>query len=294
VPIVPLLAYNLVTFGRLQPYDMPRSTRRWTVNVADYALAQLDELGFPAALAAQPACAIILVALIATALAAAFWRLRRAPARQGLVVLLGGYSAAGALLLVASRSRYEWGNFIDNRNVLQYTFAYALGLAVAADAVAGPRLKRAAAALGVVLLASLVVSAVKDSLAARAYHEETWLTLSRDRALMAAVRALPPDALVASNTALVFRIGVPRPVRELEVGGDDRDFRGSLGQLARAAAGRRPAAFVLVCDEWTRQFSACGGPSAPPPALPTCQLLRSEWPRAFLCEVPAAGSAPQP
>jgi hypothetical protein len=287
-PLAALFAYNLATFGRLQPYDMPQSTRRWPANLGDYAIAQLDDLGVPGRMlpAGSPAVAVLAMAGLAALLAVACWRLRREPARQGLVLLLGGYAAAGATLLVASRSRYEWGNFIDSRNVLQYSFAYALALALAAGVLVPPRWRRYAALLGVLALASLAAAAARDVRAARDYHQETWLALSHDRAVMSAARQLPADALIASNAAVLFRLGVPRPVRELEVGGGDADFLVELGQLTRAAGGRRPTAFLLVCDEWTVRFSACGARRAASAAGPACTRVRGIPPLVALCEAP--------
>ncbi|HUO80074.1 MAG TPA: hypothetical protein VMU00_08015 [Steroidobacteraceae bacterium] len=295
-PLAALIAYNLATFGRLQPYDMPQSTRRWPLNLGDYAVAQLDDLGLPDRLLAllPPWLAVLSIAAVAALFAAAFWRLRREPARQGLVVLLGGYCGAGALLLVASRSRYEWGNFIDSRNVLQYTFAYGLGLAVAAGALCGPRGRRYAALAGALLLVSLLAAAVRDVHAARGYHQETWLALSEDRAVMSAARELPANALIASNAAVLFRLGVPRPVRELELGGGDDDFVVELGALTRAAAGRRPTAFLLVCDEWTTGFSACGARPRSAAAGPACTRVRGQPPLVLLCEAPPAAGVREP
>ncbi len=292
-PLVALFAYNASTFGTLQPYDMPQSTRGWSANIGDYAVAQLDDLGVPATwlAAGPPAVPVLTVIAVAALFAIAFWRLRREPARQGLLVLLAGYAAAGALLLIASRSRYEWGNFIDSRNVLQYTFAYALSLVVAAAALVPPRLRRPTVLLGGLLLVSLAAGAARDVRAARGYQKETWLALSEDRELMSVARALPAEALIASNAALLFRLGVPRPVRELEVGGDDRDFLGELGQLTRAAAGRRPSAFLLVCDQWTVQFSACAPRRAAVAAGPACTRVRGVPPFVLLCEAPPPAAA---
>jgi len=289
-PLAALLAYNVATFGRLQPYDMPHSTRRWPANLGDYALAQLDDLGVPDRVlaAAPPGLAVLAMGGVAALIVAAFWRLRREPGRQGIVVLLGGYCGAGAMLLVASRSRYEWGNFIDSRNVLQYSFAYALVLAVASGALLPLRARRYAALVGALALVSLAAAAVRDVRAVRDYHQETWLALSQDRAVMSAARELPANALIASNAAVLFRLGVPRPVRELEVGGDDRDFRVELGQLTRAAAGRRPTAFLLVCDEWTTGFSACGARAARTTAGPDCTRVRGVPPLVLLCAAPPA------
>ncbi|MBS0376227.1 MAG: hypothetical protein JSR73_16725 [Proteobacteria bacterium] len=285
-PVAALLAYNLATFGQLQPYHMPASVRPWTSNLADYALAQFDDLGLPTAQFA-PAAALALLGSAALLVGAALWRLRDRPARQLLLGLLAGYAGAGGLLLVVARSRYEWGNLIDNRNVLQYTFACALAVALAVDALAGPRLRRLAALGGLALVLATVIALVRDVRSARGYGEEAWLTLSRDQALMASVRALPPGTLIASNSALLFRLGVPRPVRELEVGGSAADFEAALAAFDRAVAGRRAAAFVLVCDEWTGRYPGCGvAPGTDIPA-PGCQQIRNRPPLAYLCERPA-------
>jgi hypothetical protein len=293
---ISLFAYNVATFGHLQPYDMPQSTRPWPANVGDYVLAQLDDLGVPdRLLAAAPSwLAVLAMAVIAALFAVGFWRLRREPVRQGLVALLGSYCAAGAALLVASRSRYEWGNFIDSRNVLQYSFAYALGLAVVAGVLEPARGRRWLMLGAGLVLASLAAATVRDLRAVRDYHQETWLVLSQDRAVMGAARGLPPDALIASNAAVLFRLGVPRPVRELEVGGDDAYFVAELGQLTRAAAGRRPTAFLLVCDEWTTRFSACGARRTAAEAGPSCTSVRGVPPLVLLCAAPSPAGAHAP
>jgi hypothetical protein len=285
-PVAALLAYNLATFGQWQPYAMPPSLRPWTLNLADYALAQLDDLGLPAE-HLSPAGALALLGSAVLLIGAALWRQRAQPARQLLLGLLAGYAGAGALLLVAARSRYEWGNLIDNRNVLQYTFACALAVALAVEALAGARLRRLAALAGLVLLLGIVGALVRDMRAARGYGEEAWLTLSRDPSLMASVRDLPPGMLVASNSALLFRLGVPRPVRELEVGGTAADFEAALASLDRAVAGRRAAAFVLVCDEWTGRYPGCGAAPATEVPAPGCRRIRARPPLAYLCDRPA-------
>ncbi|MBS0396356.1 MAG: glycosyltransferase family 39 protein, partial [Proteobacteria bacterium] len=279
-PLALLARYNLATFGVLQPYAMPASTRGWAANAGDYATAQLDDLGVPdTLLAGGPAAAVVVLVALGALLGAGLWRARATPQRQALLLLVAGYAAAGALLLVAARSRYEWGNRIDGRNVLQYTFAWALALALAVDALGSPRLRRGAAVVGIAALVSVGLATARDLVAARAYHEEAWLTLARDEAVMDAARRFPPGTLVASNAAVLFRLGVPRPVRELEVGGDDAEFGAALASLARATAGQRPSAFVLVCDEWTRRFSACGAPRRDDVAAPPCRAVRDRPPR---------------
>jgi len=295
-PLLALWAYNFATFGRLMPYDMPHSTRRWPQNLSDYASAQLEDLGLPVWLVeAGPAVvALVLLALLAVAGARGWWRLRGQPRRQGLVLLLGGYVVAGALLLVVSRSRYEWGNFIDTRNTLQLSWALGLGLAVAVQGTWSPRATRIAGAGLAAVLLLLVRDAVREGIDARRNPPGSWLELAADSVVMGAARDYAPGTLIGSNAAVLFRISAPRPVRQLEIGGEDADFAGSLQLLAKAA-GTRPAGFLLVCDEWTGRFSACTG--RPPPAeAPDCSVLRAAPPRVLQCRVPGASNAngPQP
>ena len=292
VPLAALEAYNRATFGSFWPYTMPPSARGWRANLGDLAAAQLTDLGVPAALAdaVPPPFAIGALALLLGALALAFLATRRERRAHVALGVLLGYAGAGAALLVASRSRYEWGNLIDARNVLQYGFALGLAVAVALAALVPPRARSLAlAALGA-LIAVRAAAAGAEALAARRAPPETWLELTRDGALMARARAIPARTLVASNAAVLFRIGAPRAVRQLDVGGDDADFAGSLRLLADAAA-PRPAAFLLVCNEWTWRFAACQGRIAQ--GAPRCAPLRAAPPVAAVCEA-GAGGPPAP
>jgi hypothetical protein len=295
-PLMALGAYNLATFGTLQPYNMPASFRDWTANVVDYATAQLEDLGLPLALsAALPGAALVaLLGVLIAAGLAAWWRTRDDRPQHALLTLLGLYAVAGGVLLVASRSRYEWGNFIDRRNVLQYSFALGLALLTAARAVLPARARRLG---GIVLLAALAANgagAAREALAAYRAPPEPWLALSRDTVVMTAVRELPAATLVASNAAPLFRIGAPRAVRQLDLGGDDSDFAGVLARL-KTAAGSRPAAYLLVCDEWTAELSACRAGAGR--AGPACTRLRAATPIVARCATADGapdGGGPQP
>jgi hypothetical protein len=277
-----------MTFGTFWPYTMPPSERGWLQNVGDLASAQLGDLGLPAAVAeALPAATLPqLLVLLFAGLALAFWATRRQRATHLRLAVLAGYAGCGAVLLVASRSRYEWGNLIDDRNVLQYSFAFALAFVVALGALLPARGRRLAVFALCALLAVRALESTREALAARVAPPESWLELSRDQALMDRARSLPPLTLVASNAAVLFRIGAPRAVRQLDVGGDDRDFAGSLALLADAAR-PRPTAFLLVCNEWTWRFAACQGHARPQAA--ECTLLRSAPPRVAECALGAAG-----
>ena len=295
-PLGVLFSYNITTFGQLMPYAMPRSTRHWSQNLLDYATSQLEDLGLPIWLVeAGPAIvALAAVAGLAAVCAQAVWRLRHESRRQGLLMLLGGYVLAGAGLLVVARSRYEWGNYIDTRNTLQLSWALGLALALAIDATWPRRAARIVYCVLVAVLALLFVDAVREGIDARRNAPGSWLVLAHDPVVMGAARAYSPDTLLGSNAAVLFRISAPRRVRQLEISGEDVDFAGSLRLLSRAA-GSRPTAFLLVCDEWTARFSACAG-RAPGPEAPDCTPLRLESPRVEQCRVPPGPqkNGPQP
>ena len=283
VPVAALAAYNLATFGTNWPYTMPPSARPWPLNVADYAAAQLDELGLGRLIGASspgPYALAVLGVLLGLA-AFVWWRARAQRPRHVMLTLLGLYAVGGGLLLVLSRSRFEWGNLIDERNVLQYSFALVLAALVAFDAV--PQGCRRI--LGCVLLACLLARAYaagREALEARAEPPEQWLALDQDALVMGAARQIPAGTLIASNAAVLFRIGSERRVRQLDVGGADSNFAGSLALLA-AVARPGPASFLLVCNEWTYGFSACGGKVAG--EAPRCTRLRSRDPIVALCVV---------
>ena len=281
-PVAALLAYNLHTFGALQPYAMPPSTRPWSMNFGDWAVAQLTDLDVTTRLAVvlTPPIALALAALLLTGGGLLFWHTRDRPQAHRAVALLGGYVAAGAVLLIASRSRYEWGDTIGSRHALQYSWALGLVVVLSWRTLA-PRLRTLGRVAAACLLLAGAAAAVADVVAARHAGAESWLDLTRDGSLIARVRALPADALIASNAAALFRIGSGRRVRQIDTGGDDAALAGSLLLLKHAAGGRR-GIFLLVCDGWTGDFSACATP--PRAAGPPCRRLRSAPPPVWACE----------
>ena len=283
VPIAALMAYNLRSFAALQPYAMPPSSRPWTVNLGDWAVAQITDLDVTTRLtvALTPRVALVAAALLLAGGALLFWQTRGRPEVHRAVTLLGAYAAAGAVLLVASRSRYEWGDTIGSRHVLQYSWALGLVAVLAWRSLAPPRLRTPGRVAAIGLLLAGAVAAATEVAAMRRAAPESWLELAHDNGLMTSVRAMPADALIASNAATLFRIGAGRHVRELEVGGDDLAFAGSL-LLLRHAAGQRRGIFVLVCDEWTLEYSACATPARA--AGPPCRRVRSAPPLVAVCE----------
>jgi hypothetical protein len=286
-PVAMVLVYNLLTFGRLQPYEMPPSTRGLGQNSVDYVVSQWRELGIPPKLLTElPVLGFGLAALCLVATFFKVWRARQAPKVRGLIVLFGAYVAAGAVMLVVSRTRYEWGGNIDARYTLQYAWALALLLALLVGHTGQRWVPRLALAVGVALSLQLAWAGWMETRQWRDWGPQLWRLLSDDEAVKAAARAVPRETLLASNAATFFRLEARRPTRELEVGGTERDFVSSLGELVRLS-GPRPTAFLLVCDEFTWQFSACGGAGSQGVVPPFCRPVRIQRPKVALCEPPA-------
>jgi hypothetical protein len=290
VPLGALAAYNLATFGALQPYAMPPSTRPWPLNLEDWARAQLVDVHVPAAWTAglTPLAVACLLALLLALGLRWWWRSRADGRTHRLVTVLGCYVAAGGALLVASRSRYEWADTIEPRHALQYSWAFAL-LAVVAARALPTRVQRALGAGAAVVLLLAVGDAVATARGIRAGAPDAWLVVSNDPQVVAAVRALPPGTFVASNAPVLFRIAAGRPVRLAEFGGGDAAFERTLAEV-HAAAGPRASAYLLWCHEYTATASACA--PAPGESGPRCRRLRGPPQVVALCETAAPRAAP--
>lgn len=289
VPLGALAAYNVATFGALQPYAMPPSSRPWPVNLEDWVGAQLVDLHVPASWTAwlSPLAAACVLALLLAAGLRWWWRSRADGRTHRLVTVLGCYVAAGGAMLVASRSRYEWADTIEPRHALQYSWALALLAVVAARALPS-RMQRALGAAAAVVLLVAAGQAVAIAREIRAGEPDAWLVVANDERVVAAVRALPPGTFVASNASVLFRIATGRPVRLAEFGGGDAEFERVLGAV-RAAAGPRPSAYVLWCHEHTERASACA--PVPVEAGPRCRRLRGPPQVVALCDTAVATPA---
>jgi hypothetical protein len=201
---------------------------------------------------------------------------------------VGGYALGGAVLLILSRSRFEWGNFIDERNTLQYTWALIFALALALPAVVSERAGAVFARFARLAVVLVLGFALADAWRVGTAPTEPWQLLSSDSAVVAAAK-VTDGTLLASNQAVLFRISAGAPVRNVEISGDDRNLWRALAAIRGAAAGR-PARLILVCDGYTKGYSACGGAEVPAVTPPDCAVIRSAPPRVLSCPVPPDGA----
>jgi len=282
-PVGGVLIYNLQTFAVLQPYLMPASTRAWQLNLVDYAREQLVDLGSP--LVHSAALALGVMVLLFGLGGYSWWRCRAARgsdyAEHVLLTVTGSYGLCGAVLLVLSRSRYEWGTLIDARNVLQYSFVIALFLLSAVRTLLPAWARTVALGGALTLLLFSATLATRDAVAAYHAPAEPWMVLSEDRALIATIAAMPPEQLLASNAAPLLRLIAHKPVRQLDLVGEDGDLVAALRELSVVSHERR-AVFFLVCDGMAQDFPMCQTQQGPPEAH--CQSVRLDAPFVARCD----------
>lgn len=125
VIMAPWLIRNFVMFGKFQPYWMPASKVGFIDNCKDYLKAQLDTLLSFSDIDALFAdhlvgvLAVLLVLAVFAQQAITTWRQWQKTDQQ-LFVLAAVYAVLGAAIVIAARTKYEWGEFIHARYALPY------------------------------------------------------------------------------------------------------------------------------------------------------------------------------
>lgn len=134
--LLPILIRNLMLFGAVNPYQMEPSTISAIQNVRTYIQESVYDLSGLRALGtffgwSKAGVAMLLGFVVGVAwLCKASWQELTAT-RQNTIFLCTTYSVIGACVVVAARSRYEWGEMINTRHTLQYTpFLWATLLAL--------------------------------------------------------------------------------------------------------------------------------------------------------------------
>lgn len=243
VILIPLEVRNLSVFGSLQPYHMAPSTLGLIANVHYFLIAVVIDLiarpGLKGAilwnnafLFALGAGAIALLAIYRKALAHLWgeWP----TAKKEMFVLLVCNFIAGAAVVILARSRYQWGEFIGPRHLLQYDWLLFAGSALLLEQ-AGQMSKRA------LVVISISAAAFIGFRAVYAFHEirsdqykytrsleaslpsdfpsmtpdDTRITMqmaiARDRALIRAISNLPTDTILISNYEDVIKAQTASP-----------------------------------------------------------------------------------
>ena len=263
--VVPLVVYNMMTFGVVQPYDMPASSIGLLTNAG--LLGLLNNAGlFVATLFADVAgfrliayvsagdsriMILSLIGMIGIGIAIAFaWR--RLPQQgKAAVVLLACYVLAGIGVVILARTRFQCCEISMEglRYGMQYSWAIILMLAMAANVLivdANPERQSRTVAWAIALL---LVLRAGDVLGARIRPSDSTKaakTASENRALMAQVAAIPGEAMICSNIAFLFRIEMARPVRQVSINSLDAESLKLIESVSGDVTPHRPVYFVIV------------------------------------------------
>lgn len=235
----PLFAYNLFTFGNIQPYFSAHGT-------ADYGLVYaarvslwsllIDITGwrFIADLAWNGKW-LITLAPFGLAIAWLIGRHREPPfPLAGTLFLL--YSLLGCALVVWGRSRFDWVETTLTRQIMPYSWALlALG-AWALRRLSGRAWQGAAWTVLIILASGRALNLAQDiarerailgSSRAQGYTDTAlahpdWILPHRikldtaaDTRLLQRIRALPPDAHLVSNQAALLAVPAQRAIRPI-------------------------------------------------------------------------------
>ena len=125
--ILPILLRNLMIFGALNPYEMEPSTVSVVHNVRVYIqefiydVSALRNHGLFVGWSIQGLILLLALVIGGSWMLMVVWRGQLAEKKKKTIFLCITYSIMGACVVIAARSRYEWGEMINVRHTLQYT-----------------------------------------------------------------------------------------------------------------------------------------------------------------------------
>ncbi|WP_171697272.1 hypothetical protein [Methylomonas sp. ZR1] len=239
VVVAPLLLRNIVMFGSLNPYVMGPSTIGFVENLRTYIEALLKDATACSECARYVAWSLpgllgFGVLIVASAYAAYKYRCSNLPTFGKKTLAISTiYLVMGSCVVVAARTRYQWGEVINLRHTLQYSpFLWAGMFALLADHGRQPAIiawKQAKLAISVCLVFFHASYAVNSESFRNSDNDYPKLAqaFSIGKAYLCGNQA---DTYLVSNWAHVFRIECGARVRQIEAiaagtkGGEMRAF----------------------------------------------------------------------
>jgi hypothetical protein len=135
IPVVPWMIRNLIVFGKIQPYSMDASTIGLTENISTFVEAQLNVLlswGVANRLIGLGILGIILLAIVLGLLARQVWvtwkQWKKIEQQTFFIATL--YFILGSAVVVIARTKYQWGEIINERHTIAYLFCLLVILAL--------------------------------------------------------------------------------------------------------------------------------------------------------------------
>jgi len=133
--VMPWMIRNLIVFGKVQPYSMPPSTVGFIENSHAFIEAQLNILLLLPDLdtfLARNILGIIGLLIVLGLLAwqvLITWKFWQKTDKQALIIATL-YCILGAAIVIAARTKYQWGELISDRHALPYLFPLLIILAL--------------------------------------------------------------------------------------------------------------------------------------------------------------------
>ena len=162
VVVAPWMIRNLMVFGKIQPYSMPPSSVGFIENSHAFIEAQLHVLLLLADLdtfLARNALGIIGLVIV---LALLVWQVLTTwkswqKIEQQAFIIATLYCILGAAIVIAARTKYQWGELISERHALPYLFSL---LVVLALILKNSTVKISRRWLGLVLVSGLLLTRI--------------------------------------------------------------------------------------------------------------------------------------
>lgn len=222
VMVVPWMIRNQMVFGKIQPYAMPSSSVGFIENIHAFVEAQLGVLlalpGLDWSLARNPLgnMGLIIVLGLLVWLVLMSWKKWEKIDREALI-FSGLYCLFGAAIVIVARSKYEWGELINERHTQAYLFALLIALALI---LKNTPMKISKQWLGLVLASGLLLTRIYDMPRLYQYNPYKANVLAVAEQIKKNQQTDPlctqlNGRLGVSNYAYVYRIICAVPVRHV-------------------------------------------------------------------------------
>ena len=221
--ILPLIIRNFIVFGELNPYSMESSTIGVLENTRTYLQEFVYEITGHREAGRVVAWSVSGLFFFASLLCLFAWlgvsSWNRLNTKQKRTLLLCSiYSIIGACIVIAARSRYQWGEPINVRHTMQYApfFFAAFFLLSAAGATSSSRSE-------IKYISIVAITSILTMHGFRMIYSDSQISIREKRAnsaLSAYKRGRKylceesKNGLLVSNYAYVFRINCSSPVRQ--------------------------------------------------------------------------------
>jgi hypothetical protein len=232
LPLLSLLLWRYLAFGALQPYAMAPSTVSLKENVGALVAAYVADIcaraffseGLRGAVQTPAGHSMIVAlgligALLGGLTLVMIWRARwpKLPgAAKRAVLFCAIYAACGSAMLVIARTRWQWGENINDRYTLQYMFFVWTCLVAFTLRAAGERGKVWLSPIVWIIALGLIAHAIAVAQILLHHRDPPPGFLAQVAKGEAILCRQPRDTLLISNVAWLYRVRCELPVRTSE------------------------------------------------------------------------------